>query len=95
MLANVPVCATLTTTDLERAKRFYGEALGLTEAAIGVDGGVFFKAGGESMLRITSARVSTRRPHKPSPPSSSRTWRKRCPSCAVEASHSRSTTCHT
>ena len=30
MLANVPVCATLPTGDLERARRFYGEALGLT-----------------------------------------------------------------
>lgn len=52
MLANVPVCATLPTTDLERAKRFYSEAFGLTEATIGAEGGAFFKAGGGTMLRI-------------------------------------------
>jgi catechol 2,3-dioxygenase-like lactoylglutathione lyase family enzyme len=52
MLANVPVCATLPTTDLERAKRFYGDALGLTESVLSADGGVFFKAGGGTMVRI-------------------------------------------
>jgi len=52
MLANVPVCATVPTTDLERARSFYRQALGLSEAATGRDGGVFFKAGGATMLRI-------------------------------------------
>jgi catechol 2,3-dioxygenase-like lactoylglutathione lyase family enzyme len=52
VLANVPVCATLPTADLERARRFYGEALGLTEGPIGVAGGVFFKAGGGTLIRI-------------------------------------------
>jgi predicted enzyme related to lactoylglutathione lyase len=52
MLANVPVCATLPTTDLDRAKRFYGDVLGLTESAVGADGGVFFEAGGGTMVRI-------------------------------------------
>jgi catechol 2,3-dioxygenase-like lactoylglutathione lyase family enzyme len=52
MLANVPVCATLPTGDLERARRFCGEALGLTEGAVSVGGGVFFMAGGGTFLRI-------------------------------------------
>jgi catechol 2,3-dioxygenase-like lactoylglutathione lyase family enzyme len=52
VLANVPVCATLPTSDLDRARRFYGEALGLTEGPISVGGGAFFMAGGGTMLRI-------------------------------------------
>jgi len=52
MLADVPVCATLPTGDLERARRFYGEALGLTEGAVSVGGGVFFMAAGGTFLRI-------------------------------------------
>jgi catechol 2,3-dioxygenase-like lactoylglutathione lyase family enzyme len=52
MLANVPVCATLPTTDLERAKRFYRDALGLTESAVHADAGVFLKAGAGTMVRI-------------------------------------------
>ena len=52
MLANVPVCATLPTTDLEGARRFYGETLGLAEGPIGVTGGVFFEAGGGTIIRI-------------------------------------------
>jgi len=52
MLANVPVCATLPTSDLARARRFYREALGLTEGPISVGGGVFFTAGGGTILRL-------------------------------------------
>jgi catechol 2,3-dioxygenase-like lactoylglutathione lyase family enzyme len=52
MLANAPVCATLPTSDLDRARRFYGEALGLPEAPMGVGGGAFFMAGAGTMLRI-------------------------------------------
>lgn len=44
MLASARVCATLPATDLERAKRFSGEALGLAEAAIAVEGGAFTRA---------------------------------------------------
>jgi catechol 2,3-dioxygenase-like lactoylglutathione lyase family enzyme len=46
------VCATLPTTDLERAKRFYGGVLGLTESAVVADGGAFFNAGGGTLVRI-------------------------------------------
>ena len=52
MLANALVCATLPTTDLERAKRFYGETLGLPEASFGVEGGAFYTAGGGTMFRV-------------------------------------------
>ena len=52
MLANVPVCATLPTSDLNRARRFYVEALGLAEGPISVQGGAFFAAGGGTILRI-------------------------------------------
>lgn len=52
MLANVPVCPSLPTTDLERARRFYGQALGLAEGPISVAGGVFFTAGEGTILRI-------------------------------------------
>jgi len=52
MLANVPVYSTLPTSDLDRARRFYGEALGLAEGPVSVQGGVFFAAGGGTALRI-------------------------------------------
>lgn len=52
MLANAPVCATLPTSNLERSRRFSGEALGLTEAPVSVGGGIFFMAGGGTILRI-------------------------------------------
>lgn len=52
MLANVPVYATLPTTDLVRARRFYGQMLGLAEGPISVGGGVFFTAGAGTGLRI-------------------------------------------
>jgi catechol 2,3-dioxygenase-like lactoylglutathione lyase family enzyme len=52
MLTNVPVCATLPTSNLNRARRFYREALGLAEGPLSVEGGVFFAAGGGTSLRI-------------------------------------------
>lgn len=52
MLASALVCATLPTTDLERAKRFYEEKLGLTEEDFGVEGGVFYRGGGGTMFRV-------------------------------------------
>jgi catechol 2,3-dioxygenase-like lactoylglutathione lyase family enzyme len=59
MLANALVCATLPATDLERAKRFYGETLGLPEAEFGVEGGVFYTAGGGTMVRVYERPPST------------------------------------
>ena len=52
MLADALVCATLPATDLERARRFYGETLGLREADFGVEGGVFYEAGRGTMFRV-------------------------------------------
>ena len=53
MLANVPVCATLPTSDLDRARSYYGEALGLAEdLPTSVAGGVFFTAGAGTILRV-------------------------------------------
>jgi catechol 2,3-dioxygenase-like lactoylglutathione lyase family enzyme len=52
MLASALVCATLPTTDLRRARRFYGESLGLPEADFGVEGGVFYRAGQGTMFRV-------------------------------------------
>lgn len=52
MLSNALVCATLPTTDLTRAKRFYGETLGLTESSMGVEGGVFYQSSGRTMFRV-------------------------------------------
>jgi catechol 2,3-dioxygenase-like lactoylglutathione lyase family enzyme len=52
MLANALVCATIPTTDLERAKRFYGETLGLPEGRLGVEGGVFYETGQGTMFRV-------------------------------------------
>jgi catechol 2,3-dioxygenase-like lactoylglutathione lyase family enzyme len=52
MLANALVCATIPTTDLERAKSFYGQTLGLPEGRVGVEGGVFYEAGEGTMFRV-------------------------------------------
>ncbi len=59
MLANALVCATLPTTDLERAKRFYGETLGLPEANFGAGGGVFYTAGRGTMFCVYERPPST------------------------------------
>ncbi len=59
MLANALVCATLPTTDLDRAKRFYGDMLGLPEADFGVEGGVLYTAGAGTMFRVYERPPST------------------------------------
>ena len=59
MLADASVFPTLPTTDLERARHFYGETLGLNEADIGVEGGVFYRAGAGTMLRVYERPPST------------------------------------
>lgn len=52
MLQHAPICASLPTTDLERARSFYGTKLGLPEAWIAIEGGVFFTGGSETLLRL-------------------------------------------
>ena len=44
MLANCPIHATLPATDLERAKRFYTEKLGLSPESE-APGGIFYRCG--------------------------------------------------
>lgn len=45
MLADIPMHATLPTTDLERARRFYAEKLGLTPESEIPGGGLFYRCG--------------------------------------------------
>jgi catechol 2,3-dioxygenase-like lactoylglutathione lyase family enzyme len=52
MLQNAPICASLPTTDVERARSFYGTKLGLPEAAIDIEGGVFYTGGDGTLLRL-------------------------------------------
>jgi len=52
MLTSALVCATVPTADIERAKRFYAEALGLGEAPIAAHGGVLYAAGRGTMLHV-------------------------------------------
>jgi catechol 2,3-dioxygenase-like lactoylglutathione lyase family enzyme len=52
MLKDAFVCATVPTTDLERSRRFYEETLGLTGSRLGLEGGLYYEAGGGSVLHI-------------------------------------------
>jgi catechol 2,3-dioxygenase-like lactoylglutathione lyase family enzyme len=52
MLQNAPICASLPTADVERARSFYGDKLGLPEAETAIEGGVFFTGGGGTLLRL-------------------------------------------
>ena len=51
MLDNQPVHATLPASDLERAKRFYAEKLGLTPESE-TPGGVFYRCGGGTRFLV-------------------------------------------
>jgi predicted enzyme related to lactoylglutathione lyase len=60
MLANAPVCVSLPTTDLGRARRFYETVLGLPIMAVGgpepgnphLSGRVVYRAGDGTMLSL-------------------------------------------
>jgi catechol 2,3-dioxygenase-like lactoylglutathione lyase family enzyme len=52
MLANARVCADVPTADLKRARRFYEETLGLKVARSEERRGVYYKAGGGTMLNL-------------------------------------------
>lgn len=59
-LANAPVTVTLTVTDLNRAKAFYTDKLGLIVAPVAVEdpmGGVLFNAGEGTNLYIYQGGV--------------------------------------
>ncbi len=64
MLSQAPVAAMLPAVDLERAKKFYRDMLGLTEDAGMTDapGVVMFKAGGGTMLGLYE-REATKADH--------------------------------
>lgn len=59
MLANALVCANVPTTDLQRARRFYGETRGLKAARADAERGVYFQAGGGTMLNLYERPHST------------------------------------
>ena len=58
MLANYPIYATLPATDLERAKRFYTEKLGLTAESEAPEG-VFYRSGDTHFLVFPSVNLRT------------------------------------
>jgi catechol 2,3-dioxygenase-like lactoylglutathione lyase family enzyme len=52
IISNAPVCACLTVTDLDNAKKFYTEKLGLKEIQGEDTGGVLLEAGEGSKIFI-------------------------------------------
>ena len=58
MLANYPIHATLPATDMERAKRFYTEKLGLT-AENEAPEGVFYRSGDTRFLVFPSGGTAS------------------------------------
>ena len=58
MLANYPIHATLPATDLERAKRFYTEKLGLTAESEAPEG-VFYRCGDTRFLVFPSGGTAS------------------------------------
>ena len=53
MLTNAPILAIVPTTDSTRAKAFYGETLGLTDAEVSTPGPqVFYRCGGGTLLEV-------------------------------------------
>lgn len=60
MLKTALACATVPTTDLERSRRFYEETLGMTGTRLGLEGGLYYEAGGGSLLHLyeTTAAAS-------------------------------------
>ena len=54
MLANYPMQMTLPVTDLERARRFYAEKLGLTPESEAPGGGLYYRCGGTQFVLFPS-----------------------------------------
>ncbi len=52
MLSNCRFDAVLPATDIERAKRFYGETLGLPSAGATPDGGAIYECAGGTRLAV-------------------------------------------
>jgi catechol 2,3-dioxygenase-like lactoylglutathione lyase family enzyme len=58
MIAHGRVYATLPTTDAARSRRFYEEALGLQELRHPPEGGVWYEAGGGTLLHLYESSAS-------------------------------------
>ncbi|SRR6266702_3981238 len=58
MLANYPIHATLPATDMERARRFYTEQLGLTAESEAPEG-IFFRSGDTRFLVFPSSGMAS------------------------------------
>jgi catechol 2,3-dioxygenase-like lactoylglutathione lyase family enzyme len=58
MLSQFPVDVSLLVTDLDRAKAFYGDTLGLGIVMENADG-VTFRCGGDSRLVVTKSMTGT------------------------------------
>jgi predicted enzyme related to lactoylglutathione lyase len=59
MLSDLPVIATLPAANLERAKKFYAEKLGLTPEMATPDGGLYFKCKGSAFMVYPSQFAGT------------------------------------
>jgi catechol 2,3-dioxygenase-like lactoylglutathione lyase family enzyme len=59
MLTNALACATVPTNDLQRARRFYEETLGLKAAIADERRGVYYRAGGGTMLNLYERQHTT------------------------------------
>ena len=94
MLANYPIHATLPATDLERAKRFYTEKLGLTAESEAPEG-VFYRSGDTHFLLFPSGGTASGTHTQLSWTGSCRSSLGRRASAACDACHwrTRSTTC--
>lgn len=62
-LTRAPVAANLPATDLERARSFYADRLGLKQADGAEAGALAFEAGNDSMLYIYERDEPTRAEH--------------------------------
>ncbi len=58
-LANALVCANVPTSDLQRARHFYEETLGLKAAISDERRGVYYQAGGGTMLNLYERQHTT------------------------------------
>ena len=55
MLANNPIYPTLPAADLERARRFYAEKLGLTPESE-LEGGLFYRSGRDTRFSVFTSQ---------------------------------------
>ncbi len=55
MFVNSPIYASLPAADLERAKRFYAEKLGLTPESE-LPGGLWYRCGGDTRFSVFTSR---------------------------------------